>query len=73
MASQIQRHSPCKISRTIRIVWGVAAIARAIGRTERSVYPLVETGQLPGAKRIGGKWGLDLDRFHAVFDDSAAA
>jgi hypothetical protein len=37
------------------LIWGVPAIAMAIGRTERAVYHLLEKGQLPGIQKIGGK------------------
>jgi len=52
----------------IRIVWGVPAIAREIGATERKVYHLVETNRLPGAKKIAGRWALRVDLFHAAFE-----
>ena len=34
---------------------GVKAIARFTGDSERRVYHLLETGQLPGFK-LGGRW-----------------
>jgi hypothetical protein len=34
------------------IIWGVAAIAAYIGRTDRQTYYLVETGAIP-AKKVG--------------------
>jgi hypothetical protein len=37
------------------ILWGCAAIARAIGRTERQAFHLCSKGQLPVTK-IGGQW-----------------
>ena len=51
----------------IRIVWGVPAIAREIGATERKTYHLVETNRLPGAKKIAGRWAFRPDIFHAAF------
>jgi hypothetical protein len=36
-------------------VWGAAAIADEIGRSERATFYLLERGALP-AKRVGGRW-----------------
>jgi hypothetical protein len=37
------------------LVWGGAAIAKVIGRTERVTFGLLEKHQLP-AKKVGGRW-----------------
>jgi|GraSoiStandDraft_4_1057263.scaffolds.fasta_scaffold2115641_2 hypothetical protein len=37
------------------LIWGAAAIARAIGQTERATYHLLANELLP-AKRVGGRW-----------------
>jgi hypothetical protein len=37
------------------LVWGCAAIAAVIRRSERSVFHLLENGLLP-AKKVGGRW-----------------
>jgi len=37
------------------LVWGATAIAKVIGRSERSVFHLLENKLLP-AKRVGGRW-----------------
>src|SRR5262249_9443130 len=37
------------------LIWGCAAIAKAIGRGERATFHLLERQLLP-AKRIGGRW-----------------
>jgi hypothetical protein len=37
------------------LLWGVKPIAAEIGRSERAVYHLLSTGQLP-AKLVGGRW-----------------
>ena len=36
-------------------LWGVKAIARAIGRGERQTYHLLVNGRLP-AKQVGSTW-----------------
>jgi hypothetical protein len=37
------------------LVWGAIAIARVIGRSERSTFHMLERNLLP-AKRVGGRW-----------------
>ena len=37
------------------LVWGATAIAKVIGRSERSTFHLLEQQLLP-AKRVGGRW-----------------
>ena len=48
-------------------IWGAAAIAKAIGRSESSVKMLMTAGKLPGAMQVGGKWCF----FPSVFFDAA--
>lgn len=38
------------------IVWGCKAIAKAIGRTERATFHMLEKGTLPGARKVAGRW-----------------
>jgi hypothetical protein len=37
------------------LLWGAAAIGKAIGRSERSAYHLLERGLLP-ARKVGASW-----------------
>ena len=37
------------------LIWGASAIARAIGRTDRQTFHLLNQGILP-AKRVGNRW-----------------
>jgi hypothetical protein len=37
------------------LVWGASAIAKVIGRSERSTFHLLSNELLP-AKRVGGRW-----------------
>jgi hypothetical protein len=37
------------------LVWGATAIAKVIGRSERSTFHMLERNLLP-AKRVGGRW-----------------
>ena len=39
----------------LRPIWGCAAIAKAIGKSERSTFHLLEAGRLP-ARKIGRQW-----------------
>lgn len=50
------------------VVWGGREIARAIGRTRKVTYNLLENGNLPGARKIGGRWCLHLPTFLASFE-----
>jgi hypothetical protein len=54
------------------LVWGARAIAAAIGRTEAATYHSLERDQLPGAKRCGGRWCLNVRVFRAAFDPPKA-
>ena len=50
----------------IDLIWGISAIARAIGRTNRQTYHLLANGEFP-AKRVGGRWVADRDVLVAFF------
>jgi hypothetical protein len=38
------------------ILWGASEIARAIGRSTRETYHLLQTARLRGPKKVGGRW-----------------
>lgn len=57
---------------TANLLWGCAQIARFLGRTERSVFHMLEANQLPGATKIGGRWVLDVDVFRRKIEEAAA-
>jgi hypothetical protein len=56
------------------VLWGASAIARAIGRSERSTFHMLASGLLP-AKRVGGRWCASRRKLLAALtgDDGAAA
>jgi hypothetical protein len=56
------------------VIWGAAAIAEAIGLTERATYHLLASGLVP-AKRIGGRWVASRRKLLAALtgDDGAAS
>jgi len=56
------------------LIWGRAAIAKAIGRPERATFHMIARGYLP-AKRIGGRWVASRRKLIEVLtnDDESAA
>jgi hypothetical protein len=46
---------PIENEGTPDLVWGASAIAKVIGRSERSTFHLLSNELLP-AKRVGGRW-----------------
>jgi hypothetical protein len=60
------------LSTDLEILWGVPAIAAAIGRTARATYHMLESGHLPGAKKVGGRWCVSRRSLVALFEMVAA-
>ncbi|MBX8814197.1 DNA-binding protein [Pseudochrobactrum asaccharolyticum] len=56
---------------TMELIWGINAIARLIGRTDRQAFHMVSTGQLP-AKKVGGRWVAERSKLIAFFMNDAA-
>ena len=50
------------------IICGAKAIGAVIGRTEKGAFHALERGQIPGAKKIAGRWSLNLRVFRAAFE-----
>jgi hypothetical protein len=59
------------------IVHGAEAIAPHLGRTVKGTYGALESGRVPGARKIAGKWALNLRVYHksfeTAFDQNTAA
>jgi len=55
----------------IDLVWGVAAIAKIIGRSQRQTFYLVSSGALP-AKQVGSRWVIERSKLIAFFTGEAA-
>ncbi|RMI24228.1 hypothetical protein [Sinorhizobium meliloti] len=55
----------------IDLIWGVEAVAKIIGRTERQTFHLLSTGQLP-AKKVGGRWVAERGKLIRFFMETAA-
>jgi len=53
-------------------IWGAAAIGRAINRTTRQAFRLLETGEVP-ARKIGGRWATTPRQLRETFGGKAAA
>ncbi len=56
---------------TMELIWGINAIARLIGRTDRQAFHMVSTGQL-SAKKVGGRWVAERSKLIAFFMNDAA-
>ncbi|MQW38152.1 DNA-binding protein [Sinorhizobium meliloti] len=56
---------------SIDLIWGVEAVAKIIGRTERQTFHLLSTGQLP-AKKVGGRWVAERGNLLRFFLETAA-
>ena len=54
----------------IELVWGAEAIARIIGRSTRSTFHLLDSGELP-AKKVGGRWVAERANLAAFFRAAA--
>jgi hypothetical protein len=53
------------------IVWGAEAIAPHIGRTVKGAFGALESGKVPGARKIAGRWALNLQVYFAAFEKAA--
>lgn len=51
------------------LIWGASAIGKYLGRSEKGAFHVLESGKIPGARKIGGRWCLDLRTFMAVFEE----
>lgn len=50
------------------VIWGAEEIGRAIGRTKRQAFHLLESGQLKGAVKMGGRWAITQRALMANFE-----
>jgi hypothetical protein len=55
------------------IVWGAEAIGPHLGRSTKGAFNALESGRVPGAKKIAGRWALNLRVYHAAFETNTAA
>ena len=48
------------------LIWGASSIAKAIGRTNRQTFHLLDRGLLP-AKKVGGRWVAERTQLLSFF------
>ncbi len=58
-------------STPIELIWGAEEIAKAIGRSRRAVFHMLDNGELP-AKKVGGRWVIERSKLIAFFMEEAA-
>jgi len=58
-------------SATSDLVWGADAIAPHLGRTVKGTFGALESGKVPGARKIAGRWALNLKVYLAAFEVAA--
>lgn len=57
--------------RDLDLVWGVSAIARIIGRTDRQTFHMISKEEIP-ARKVGGRWVIERSKLVAFFTGEAA-
>jgi hypothetical protein len=63
---------PTANAASTEIVWGAASIGKAIGRTEKATFAMLEQGKVAGARKVAGRWAFNPKIFFASFEDVAA-
>ncbi|RWP30576.1 DNA-binding protein [Mesorhizobium sp.] len=64
---------PTENPATLDMIWGARAIGALINRNPRVTFALLETNQIPGAKKIGGRWCVSLHKLRETFGLTEAA
>nr|WP_085043836.1 hypothetical protein [Ensifer aridi] len=64
-------HEIDKASSSIELIWGAAEIAKVIGRSQRSTFHMLDSGELP-AKKVGGRWVAERGQLLRFFMETAA-
>ena len=59
------------IDESLDLVWGIKAIAKLIGRTERQAFYLASEGKIP-ARQVGGRWVASRQKLVEFFLGDAA-
>lgn len=53
------------------LLWGAEAIAKALNlKNRRQAFHMLESGLLPGVKKIGGQWVASRKRLREHFEGS---
>ncbi|QOG06550.1 helix-turn-helix domain-containing protein [Aureimonas sp. OT7] len=59
------------VDTSLDLVWGIANIARLLGRTVHQTYPMLRDGQLP-ARQVGERWVVRRSEIEKFFTMDAA-
>ncbi|MDW9370047.1 helix-turn-helix domain-containing protein [Sinorhizobium meliloti] len=54
------------------LVWGVAEIAKLLGRTDRQAYHMIQSGHLPMVKQVGERYVASRQKLIEFFIEPAA-
>jgi hypothetical protein len=49
------------------VIWGAAAIAKAINRSTKATFYLLESKEIPGARKVGGRWCINRRALAELF------
>lgn len=55
---------------SLDLIWGAKAIAKVLGCTERKVYHMLESGELP-CRQVGSRWVASRKALEAFFAEVA--
>ena len=64
MAESIEATEPA----TMDLIWGAAAIGKVINRTPKQVFHMLESGHIPPARKLGGKWVVSERQLREFFE-----
>ena len=53
------------------LIWGVAEIAKLLGRTERQTYHMIQSGHLPMVKQVGERYVASRRKLIDFFMEAA--
>lgn len=59
------------MDKELDLIWGAEEIAKAIGRSTRSTFHMLDTGELP-ARKVGGRWVAERSQLLRFFLGEAA-
>ncbi|KHJ55136.1 hypothetical protein LA66_00140 [Aureimonas altamirensis] len=55
----------------LQLLWGAEAISKAIGRSARATFDMLDKGELP-AKKVNGRWVIERRKLVEFFTGEAA-
>lgn len=59
------------VNGSLDLIWGAGEIGKAIGRSTRSTFDMLDKGELP-AKKVNGRWVIERGKLIAFFTGEAA-